>query len=133
MDSQSTRFDSVKNCGMKHVLQVAFPLIMAAAGHAVNLFSDRVMLARYSAEAVSAAMPAGMTSFSISCIFVGIVGYANTFVAQYTGAGAEKRVGVSIWQAAGVAAAMASEQGICSSELDGVEVRKRLVSMGAWL
>ncbi len=103
MDSQSTRLDTVKNCGMKHVLQVAFPLIMAAAGHAVNLFSDRVMLARYSAEAVSAAMPAGMTSFSISCIFVGIVGYANTFVAQYTGAGAEKRVGVSIWQAAGVA------------------------------
>ena len=40
MDSQSTRLDSVKNCGMKHVLQVAFPLIMAAAGHAVNLFSD---------------------------------------------------------------------------------------------
>ncbi len=39
----------------------------------------------------------------------------------------------SVGQAAGVAAAMASEQGICSSQLDGVEVRKRLVSMGAWL
>ncbi len=100
---QTTRLDTGKNCGMKHVLQVAFPLIMAAAGHAVNLFSDRVMLARYSAEAVSAAMPAGMTSFSISCVFVGIVSYANTFVAQYTGAGAEKRVGVSIWQAVGFA------------------------------
>lgn len=99
MGSQVEKLDTVKNCSMPHVLRVAFPLILAAAGHAVNLFSDRVMLARYSAEAVSAAMPAGMTSFTISCIFVGIVGYANTFVAQYTGAGAEKRVGPSIWQA----------------------------------
>ena len=39
----------------------------------------------------------------------------------------------SVGQAAGVAAAMASEKGLCSSELDGVEVRRRLVSMGAWL
>ena len=39
----------------------------------------------------------------------------------------------SVGQAAGVAAAMASGKGLCSSELDGVEVRRRLVSMGAWL
>ena len=39
----------------------------------------------------------------------------------------------SVGQAAGLAASMASKRGICSSELDGVEVRKHLVAMGAWL
>lgn len=45
-------FDPQKTCGMPHVLKVAFPLIMASAGHALNLFCDRMMLGRYSAEAV---------------------------------------------------------------------------------
>lgn len=91
-------FDPQKTCGMPHVLKVAFPLIMASAGHALNLFCDRMMLGRYSAEAVAAAMPSGLTSFTISCIFLGTVGYVNSFVAQYTGAGEQKRVGLSIWQ-----------------------------------
>ena len=76
-----------------------FRLIMAAAGHALNLFCDRMMLGRYSAEAVAASMPSGLTNFTISCFFVGTVGYVNSFVAQYTGAGQRERVGLSIWQA----------------------------------
>ena len=85
--------------GLFQVLNVATPLILASAGHAMNLFFDRVMLAKYSREAVSAALPAGVTSFTISCFFLGVIGYANSFVAQYTGAEAEHRVGPSIWQA----------------------------------
>lgn len=92
-------FDPQKTCGMPHVLKVAFPLIMASAGHALNLFCDRMMLGRYSAEAVAAAMPSGLTNFTISCFFIGTVGYVNSFVAQYTGAGQRSRVGDSIWQA----------------------------------
>ena len=39
----------------------------------------------------------------------------------------------TVGQAAGLAAAMASRRGISSSELEGVEVRKRLTELGAWL
>ena len=39
----------------------------------------------------------------------------------------------TVGQAAGLAAAMASRRGISSSELKGVEVRKRLTELGAWL
>ena len=85
--------------GLFQVLNIATPLILAAAGHAMNLFFDRVMLAKYSREAVNAALPSGLTSFTISCFFVGVIGYVNSFVAQYTGAEAEHRVGPSIWQA----------------------------------
>ena len=85
--------------GLFQVFHIAFPLILASAGHALNLFTDRVMLARYSREAVSAALPSGLTNFTISCFFVGVIGYANSFVAQYTGAEADHRVGPAIWQA----------------------------------
>ena len=85
--------------GLFQVLNIATPLILASAGHAMNLFFDRVMLARYSRDAVNAALPSGLTSFTICCFFLGVIGYANSFVAQYTGADAEHRVGPSIWQA----------------------------------
>lgn len=85
--------------GILEVLKIALPLILASAGHAVNLFTDRMMLQWYSTDAMAAAFPAGLTSFALNCFFVGTVGYAGSFVAQYTGAGREKRVGVSVWQA----------------------------------
>ena len=65
--------------GLADVSQVAFPLVIASIGHGVNLFVDRVMLANYSEAAVAAAFPAGLTSFTISCIVLGVVGYAGVF------------------------------------------------------
>ena len=85
--------------GILEVLRIAFPLILASAGHAINMFTDRMMLQWYSTDAMAAAFPAGITSFALNCFFVGTVGYAGSFVAQYTGAGREERVGVSVWQA----------------------------------
>ena len=91
--------DFRKPGGLYQMVGIAFPLVLASAGHAINLFADRVMLARYSQEAVSAAFPAGLTSFTLSCFFFGVIGYVNSFVAQYTGADAKNRVGPSVWQA----------------------------------
>ncbi len=84
--------------GISELLRVATPLILAAGGHAINLFSDRIMLAWYSADAVSAVLPAGLTCFTASCVFVGAVGYTNAFVSQYFGAKSFERVGPSVWQ-----------------------------------
>ncbi|MCI5779008.1 MAG: MATE family efflux transporter [Lentisphaeria bacterium] len=85
--------------GLREVLKVAFPLVIASLGHAVNLFTDRVMLAAYSPQAMAAAFPAGLTVFTMSCIFLGTVGYAGVFVAQYTGAGSPHEAAKSVWQA----------------------------------
>jgi len=84
--------------GIGQVLRVAFPLIMASSGHAFRLFADRVMLARYSQDAIAAAMPAGLTCFCLMCFFLGTAGYAGTFVAQYAGANQTKRTGLAVWQ-----------------------------------
>ncbi len=85
--------------GIADVSKIAFPLVVASIGHGINLFTDRVMLSNYSPSAMAAAFPAGLTSFTMSCIFLGIVGYAGVFVAQYTGAKQFQNVGKAVWQA----------------------------------
>ena len=48
---------------------------------------------------MAAAFPSGLTSFTMSCIFLGIVGYAGVFVAQYTGAKQFFNAAKAVWQA----------------------------------
>ena len=84
--------------GILNVLRVALPLILSSSCHAVNMFMDRLMLTRYSQPSAAAALMSGLTSFTLQCFFVGAVGYAGTFVAQYSGAGQNRRVGTAVWQ-----------------------------------
>ena len=84
--------------GLLAVLKVALPLILSSSCHAVNMFMDRLMLTRYAGSSAAAALTGGLTSFTLQCFFVGAVGYAGTFVAQYSGANQPKRVGTAVWQ-----------------------------------
>ena len=84
--------------GYGEVLRIAVPLIISTGSWSVQHFVDRMFLTWYSPEAIAAAMPAGMLSFTVSCIFIGTASYAGTFVAQYYGAGRHDRCGPSLWQ-----------------------------------
>lgn len=86
--------------GYRDFLVVAVPLILSTATWSIQHFVDRVFLTWYSTDALAAALPAGMTSFVIVGLFMGIASYVNTFVAQYMGAGRLERVGQSLWQGA---------------------------------
>lgn len=90
--------DHLSGGNVGEVLKIALPLVLASAGHTVNLFADRVMLARYSQEAVAAAFPAGLTAFTAACLFFGTIGYVNAFVAQYYGEKSLRRIGTAVWQ-----------------------------------
>ena len=79
------------------VFRIALPLILSNSCHAVNMFVDRLMLARQSREAVAAAFTGGLTNFTIACIFIGTIGYTGTFVAQYEGARRRDRIGSAVW------------------------------------
>ena len=79
------------------VFRIALPLILSNSCHAVNMFVDRLMLARHSRDAVAAAFTGGLTNFTIACIFVGTIGYTGTFVAQYEGAHHRERIGSAVW------------------------------------
>ena len=97
MDVKKSDF-LTNNGGLLAVLKVALPLILSSSCHAVNMFMDRLMLTRYSQPSAAAALTGGLTSFTLQCFFVGAVGYAGTFVAQYSGANQTKRVGTAVWQ-----------------------------------
>ena len=84
--------------GYKDVLKIAIPLILSTGAWSILLFVDRMFLAWYSPEAIAAAMPAGMASFALLCLFIGTAAYVGTFVAQYYGAKESHRIGAIVWQ-----------------------------------
>ena len=89
--------------GGREVLVVAFPLVISSLSWTVMTFVDRVFLNWLSGSAMSAAFSASMIWFLVLCLPLGICSYANTFVAQYEGAGQPKQIGVVVWQAIWIA------------------------------
>jgi|TARA_B110000438_G_scaffold290031_1_gene325296 MATE family multidrug resistance protein len=83
--------------GFKQLIIVAFPLILSMGSISVLLFVDRMFLSWYSADAIAAAVPAGILNFAFICFFLGLATYTSTFVAQYTGANRPDKVGPSLW------------------------------------
>ncbi len=92
-----------EKAGFKDLLTVAIPVIISTIAWTIQHFVDRMFLTWYSAEAIAAAMPAGMLHFNSICLFMGIAGYVNVFVAQYHGAGEQGKFGAIIWQGVYVA------------------------------
>jgi len=84
--------------GYRHVFAISLPLVASMGTITLMQFTDRVFLANYSVEAITAALPAGIVSFTLISFFMGVAGYTNSFVAQYTGAKALDRVGAAVWQ-----------------------------------
>ena len=82
----------------REVLTIALPLMVSTMSWTVMHFIDRVLLLGYSSDAVAAATPAGVISYGIVALPLGIAGFTNTFVAQYFGAGRPERIGLAVWQ-----------------------------------
>ena len=86
-------------CGGREVLAIALPLVVQTCFWSIMWFIDRLYLTWYSPEATAAALPGGMFHWLSICLPVGIASYANTFVAQYYGAGRYQRIGTAVKQA----------------------------------
>ena len=84
--------------GYREVLAISLPLVASMGSITLMQFTDRMFLANYSVDAITAALPAGIASFTSISFFMGVANYTNAFVAQYTGAKAFDRVGASVWQ-----------------------------------
>lgn len=69
----------------REIAAVSLPIIAAMAGRTIMMFCDRLFLARHSQLELQAALPAGILSFTLMCVFYGTVSYSSTFVAQYFG------------------------------------------------
>ncbi len=84
--------------GYRELLTMAVPLILSTGAWSILHFVDRMFLTWYSPESIAASMPAGILNFTLCSLFIGTAGYANTFVAQYFGAGRNERIGACVWQ-----------------------------------
>ena len=93
-----TPIDDATFGSYRRILLLSGPLILSHMGVMLMQIVDGLLLARYSKDAIAAIGPAGMSFWLISGLFIGLVGYTNTFVAQYVGANRPERVGAVIWQ-----------------------------------
>ena len=60
-----------KQGGYREVLAIAVPLILSTGAWSILLFVDRMFLSWHSPESIAAALPAGMASFALMCLFIG--------------------------------------------------------------
>lgn len=83
----------------RELLRVALPLMLSAGTQSLMNAADRVILAGCSEDALAAVTPASMLHWTIVCVPMGTVLYANTFISQFEGAGQNDRMLSSFWQA----------------------------------
>ncbi len=79
-------------------MAISLPLVASMGSITLMQFTDRIFLANYSVDAIAAALPAGIASFTFISFFMGVANYTNAFVAQYSGAEAFHRIGAALWQ-----------------------------------
>ena len=84
---------------LKELTRVALPLMLSAGSQSLMNAADRVILAGCSEDALAAVTPASMLHWTIVCVPMGTVLYANTFISQFEGARQKDRMMSSFWQA----------------------------------
>jgi len=87
-----------KKPALKHLLVVAFPMIISQGSETVMMFADRLFLAQLGKAHIAAAMNGGLSAFVFVSFFTGITGYVNAVAAQYFGAGKRKRCSQTAFQ-----------------------------------
>lgn len=102
-EPDSTGFTSVpadpEHGSMRELFHVAVPLMLSAGTQSLMNAADRIIVAGCSEAALAAITPASMLHWTVVCVPVGAILYANTFVAQFDGARRPERMMRSVWQA----------------------------------
>lgn len=90
---------------IRHVLQIAVPLMISTGTASIVLFADRTLLLYYGdGSHMSAAMAGGNMYWTLVCFPIGIASMTGAIVAQYIGSGRPNEVGRFLWQSAWLAA-----------------------------
>lgn len=89
---------SYKAGSLKELLSIALPLIISSSSQSLMHVVDRIFLMSHSRAEFSAAMPAGLTNWTIISFAFGTAMYTNVFVSQYIGANQKSKVTAVIWQ-----------------------------------
>src|ERR1700722_1672002 len=77
---------------------MAFPLMISSFSILLMLFVDRLLLARYSTEALNAAVNAATLGWSFVFSWFVLTNISEVFVAQHNGAKRYQEFGAPVWQ-----------------------------------
>ncbi len=83
---------------LRELISIALPLIISSSSQSLMHVVDRILLMSHSRSEFSAAMPAGLTNWTIISFAFGTALYTNVFVSQYVGANQKEKVTAVIWQ-----------------------------------
>jgi multidrug resistance protein, MATE family len=100
LESAGVSSESPQAGSFRELLAVAIPLVLSSGSISLMIAIDRLFLTWYSEDALAACTPAAALHWTVMSTFIGLINYANAFVAQYEGAGRRDRVVASVWQAA---------------------------------
>jgi MATE family multidrug resistance protein len=84
---------------LSELLRIAIPLMISSGSVSVMHLANAVFLTWDSSTSLAAVVPAGVLQWTLISTVFGTVQYANTFVAQYEGAGRMDRAAAAVWQA----------------------------------
>lgn len=85
---------------LRELLRVAIPLMISSGSVSLMHIANRTFLTGDSHESLAAVLPSGILHWTLISLVFGTVQYANTFVAQYEGAGERDRAAAAVWQGA---------------------------------
>jgi len=77
---------------------VALPMVISQASNTAMVFINRVMVSRLGDLHLAAVMSGGFLQITVTAFFVGLLGYVNAIVAQYSGAGRLDKCASSAFQ-----------------------------------
>jgi MATE family, multidrug efflux pump len=80
------------------VARLSLPLMLSLMSVSLMMFGDRVMVARYSPEAMTAVVAVTMFAVFFEMIGVNIASICEVFVGRFNGAGEKERCGRAVWQ-----------------------------------
>ncbi|MCE2983576.1 MAG: MATE family efflux transporter [Parachlamydia sp.] len=84
---------SIKECW-----SISWPLMLGLLSSSLMMFTDRLMLARFSSDALNATIISGVAFYTIIILPLIIAGISEVFVGRYNGASEKEKTGGPVWQ-----------------------------------
>ena len=83
---------------LRELCSISLPLMLSMMSGSLMLFLDRLLLARYSIDALNACVNAAMIAAALQFAFLTTSAIAEVFVGQYNGASQYKKIAEPVWQ-----------------------------------
>lgn len=83
---------------LRELWTISFPLMLSLMSGSCMIFIDRLLLARFSIDALNACVNATVIAAALQFASLTTAAIAEVFVGQYNGAGQYKKIGEPVWQ-----------------------------------